>query len=179
MELLVSLTVDSGKFEQGLKNAEGKAQQSGNKIQGIFKGTGKFVAGSIATMTAAILAGGVKLTNSIKKTGMEYNLMMENYMADFSTLLGNYEKATEKMTFLKEYAAKTPFEMKDIAEAQKTLLAFNVESGKSEKILKQLGDVSLGNAQKFNSLSLAFGQMFSTGKLNGNDLLQIKYCLGM
>lgn len=36
-----------------------------------------------------------------------------------------------------------------------------------------LGDISQGNKEKFNSLSLVFGQISSQGKLMGGDLLQL------
>ncbi|MBQ3213272.1 MAG: tape measure protein [Alistipes sp.] len=40
-------------------------------------------------------------------------------------------------------------------------------------ILRQLGDVSMGNAERFKSLALAFAQATSAGKLQGQDLLQM------
>jgi tape measure domain-containing protein len=39
--------------------------------------------------------------------------------------------------------------------------------------LKQIGDISMGDEERFKSLTLAFAQMSSTGKLMGQDLLQM------
>jgi tape measure domain-containing protein len=39
--------------------------------------------------------------------------------------------------------------------------------------MNQLGDISGGNAQRFQSLALAFSQVSSAGKLQGQDLLQM------
>ena len=39
--------------------------------------------------------------------------------------------------------------------------------------LKQIGDISMGNAERFNSLALAFAQMSATGRLMGQELLQM------
>ena len=39
--------------------------------------------------------------------------------------------------------------------------------------LKMLGDISLGNKEKFNSLALVFGQVKSQGRLMGQDLMQM------
>lgn len=39
--------------------------------------------------------------------------------------------------------------------------------------MKQLGDISLGNSDRFQRLSLAFAQVSAAGKLTGQDLLQM------
>lgn len=97
---------------------------------------------------------------------------MEQYFANFETLLGNSEAALKHVNDLKAFASKTPFEMTEIADASKTLLSFGVENEKVLGILGQLGDVSLGNKEKFSSLALVYGQVASQGKLMGQDLLQ-------
>ena len=39
--------------------------------------------------------------------------------------------------------------------------------------MTQLGDAAQGNADKFNRVSLAYGQMVSKGKVTGEELLQM------
>lgn len=39
--------------------------------------------------------------------------------------------------------------------------------------MKMLGDISLGNGERLQSLSLAFGQVQASGRLMGGDLLQM------
>lgn len=39
--------------------------------------------------------------------------------------------------------------------------------------MKMLGDISLGNGERLQSLSLAFAQVTATGRLMGQDLLQM------
>lgn len=63
-------------------------------------------------------------------------------------------------------------ELTDLAKASQTLLAFGVSANDTQKYLDILGDVSQGNAEKLGSLTLAFGQVQSAGKLTGQDLLQ-------
>ena len=74
---------------------------------------------------------------------------------------------------MKEFAVKTPLQLNDIAGAAQTLLGFGISAEKIMPILRQLGDVSMGNAERFKSLSLAFAQATSAGKLQGQDLLQM------
>ena len=116
---------------------------------------------------------GTALVGALGKIGVEYNMQMENYVTNFATMLGGTEAAVKKVEELKQMAAKTPFGMEDLAQATQTLLSFGIEADKTTPILKALGDVSLGNKEKFQSLALAFGQVSSSGKLTGQDLNQM------
>jgi tape measure domain len=98
---------------------------------------------------------------------------MEQYATSFEVMLGSSEAALAKIAELKEFAAKTPFEMTDLANATKVMLGFGIESDKASEMLKVLGDISQGDSAKLSSLTLAFSQMTSTGKLMGQDLLQM------
>ena len=77
------------------------------------------------------------------------------------------------MTDIRKFAATTPMQLNDLASGAQTLLGFNIEAEKVMPTLKALGDISMGDSQKFQSLTLAFAQMSSTGKLMGQDLLQM------
>lgn len=125
----------------------------------------KAVTGLTAAGTAVVLGLG--------KVGLEYNSQMEKYITNFTTLLGSTEAAAKKVEELKKMAAATPFGMEDLAQATQTLLSFGVQADKTTPILKALGDVSLGNKERFQSLALAFGQVSSSGKLTGQDLNQM------
>lgn len=120
-----------------------------------------------------IAAAGAALVIGLGKVGLEYNAQMEGYITNFSTLLGSTEAAAKKVEELKQMAAKTPFGMEDLAKATQTLLSFGVEADKTKPILQALGDVSLGNKERFQQLALAFGQVSSSGKLTGQDLMQM------
>ena len=74
---------------------------------------------------------------------------------------------------IREFAVNTPMMLKDLASGAQTMLAFNIEAEKVMPMLRAIGDISMGDAQKFNSLTLAFSQMSATGKLMGQDLLQM------
>lgn len=91
----------------------------------------------------------------------------------FRTLLGNKEKADAMFGQLRDFAVKTPMMLKDLAAGAQTMLGFNIEAEKVMPILKAIGDISMGDSQRFQSLTLAFSQMSATGKLMGQDLLQM------
>lgn len=89
------------------------------------------------------------------------------------TLLGSKEKADALMSQVREYAKISPLEFSDVTAATQMMLGFNIEAEKVPRFLQAIGDVSMGDAQKFNSLTLAFSQMSATGKLMGQDLNQM------
>lgn len=116
----------------------------------------------------AIVAGVKKVAGVIKDLFMDafdYNKGMENAKTDFKVMLGDAEKAEQLVSSLKGISSKTPFELTDLTSATKTLLAFNVTAEDSTGVLTQLGDISLGNANKLETLSRAYGKMNSSGKV--------------
>ena len=98
---------------------------------------------------------------------------IQSLQTSFETLVGNKPQAEELFNSIREFAVKTPMQMKDLASAAQTMMSFNIPVGQIMENLKALGDVSMGDAQKFQSLSLAFSQMSATGRLMGQDLLQM------
>lgn len=88
------------------------------------------------------------------------------------TLVGK-DMAAKLMPQIKEMAKISPLTMTDIVGAEKMMLGFNIEAEKTIDYLKAISDISMGNSQKFNSLTLAFSQMSATGRLMGQDLNQM------
>lgn len=117
----------------------------------------------------ALGAGLVSLT----KTGLDAAMTIEGLTTDFEVMSGSAEKANNLLGEIAAFAKKTPFDKIGLSDAAKTLMAFGIESEKVLPTLKMLGDVSLGDQNKLNGLALVFGQIQSTGKLMGQDLLQL------
>ena len=111
-----------------------------------------------------VLGAGI---GAITKLGME----AENSAIAFEVFLGSGEKATKMLADISKMAAKTPFEKMDLQNAAQQLLT-SVDEEKVLDYMKQLGDIAVGDRQKFQSLALVFGQVTSSGKLNGQDLMQ-------
>jgi len=146
---------------KGIQQVATAAAQVGSKVIGEMD---KLVKGLAGTGVAAVAGLG--------KIAFDYNSQMENYVTNFGTLLGSTEAAVAKVDELKKMAAATPFGMEDLASATQTLLNFQIPADKTTTILKQLGDISMGNKEKLASLATVFGQVSSAGKLTGQDLMQ-------
>lgn len=137
--------------------------------KGIDKGK-KLISGFKTWISGLALGAGFTM---LAKTGVEAAMTIEGLATDFEVMSGSAEKAKNLLSQISEFAAKTPFDKLGLSGAAKTLMAFGIESEKVLPTLKMLGDVSLGDQNKLNGLALVFGQIQSTGKLMGGDLLQL------
>ena len=180
-EVRLQVIIDSSTAEKSVSNISKKTQELSNNISkktqelsnNILKKTqelsSKFTQVG-KTMTVGIT---VPLT-AIATAGVKYNSEIETYSTNLTTLLsGNKKQADDLLKSLKQMASTTPFETKDLIKSTQTMLGFGIEVNKSQKYLKQLGDISMGDSQKLESLTLAFSQVSSAGKLSGQDLLQM------
>lgn len=102
---------------------------------------------------------------SVVKSGLDYNAQMESYLTNFKVMLGNEQLAAEKLEEIRRMAASTPFSLSDLTEGTQTLLQFGIAADDTTGVLKQLGDISLGNADKLQTLVRAYGKMSSAQKV--------------
>ena len=103
---------------------------------------------------------------------VELGAQAEQTSVAFTQLIGNEELAGRMLGEIDAYAAKTPFSQLQLVDAAKTMLNFGVAADEVNMHLKELGDISMGDANKLNSLALVFGQVASAGKMQGQDLMQ-------
>lgn len=91
----------------------------------------------------------------------------------FEVLTGNVDVANKLFAQLAKYAATTPFEFPQIAKAGQLLLGFGIASDKVFGHIQMLGDIAAATGANFESLALVFGQVNATGRLMGQDALQL------
>lgn len=144
------------------KNTGDSVESLSDKLKKGLSNAAKVATGFLTTVASGVVALG--------KIGLEYNAQIESYTTDFEVMMGDAEAAARKVEELKEMGAKTPFELGDLASATKTLLAFNVSADDSTGVLQQLGDISLGNVQKLESLTRAYGKMNASQKVTLEDI---------
>jgi len=115
----------------------------------------------------------IRTVGGLIRSALQKAFDAEYALTNFKTMLGTIEAAKQHVAELKAFAAQTPLTFGDLSQASKTLLAFGADVQKVMPSLKMLGDISLGNAEKFQSLALAFGKVQSEGKLSGVTLKQM------
>lgn len=164
----------------GLTQEQANAQLSVKKLRdeySLYKNDGKQVVETNQNIGLSLgkalgIIGGVA---ALKRLGSEIIRVRGEFQAAdtaIQTLLGSKEKADALMAQVREYAKISPLEFSDVTSATQMMLGFNIEAERVPRYLQAIGDVSMGNTQKFNSLTLAFSQMSAAGKLMGQDLLK-------
>ena len=154
------------KFNNRLKNLDGGLTQSTDKVNKLNSAFGKIA----STFTAGYLAKKVlDLGVAAVKTAGEF----EQLAVSFEVLAGGAEQGKKLTDQIVELAAKTPLTTEALSDGARTLLSFGEASEEVINDLKLLGDITGGDTQRMQSLTLAFAQIGSTGKLAGQDLLQM------
>ena len=101
----------------------------------------------------------------VVKSGVDYNATMESYLTNFKVMLGSEEAAAAKLSEIRKMAASTPFSLDDLTSGTQTLLQFGIAADDTTGVLQRLGDISLGNAEKLQTLTRAYGKMSSAQKV--------------
>lgn len=169
-EIAARVTLDTSQLDKDVQRATGKfrqisqsAQQESNRMRDALMGVGKAMGIAFSAQQAIAF---VKQIVSVRSE-------IQALEVSFRTLLGSQQASAELMRQMKEFAAATPLQLGDLAKGAQTMLGFNLDPDDIMPMLKAIGDISMGDAQKFQSLTLAFSQMSSVGKLMGQDLLQM------
>jgi tape measure domain-containing protein len=158
-----------GKIQGNLSKFQSGVNTSFNKIDKAFGGT--FDGFNNLVKTTAV--GAVGMGAAFAGFGVKTAAGLQTMAVNFETLTGSAEKGKQVFSDLKKMGATTPFETQDLAKATQTMLSFGITADKSKEYLTMLGDVSMGNKDKLSGLTLAFSQVQSTGRLMGQDLLQM------
>lgn len=160
---IVGDTKAMGDASKGATSNFSDLSTNAEKLQKSMKALGS------AAVFATIAKGLFSLGSAAIKAAADW----ESMQASFTTLLGDGAKANKLLADIKKTAETTPFTLTNLADASKTLLAFGIAQEKIIPTMRMLGDVSGGNSEKLKSLTLAYAQVQSTGRLMGQDLLQM------
>lgn len=90
----------------------------------------------------------------------------------FGTMLGSEEKATALMQQMVNTAAKTPFDLMEVAEGAKQLLAYGVSAEKVNDTLVRLGNIASGLSIPLNDIVYLYGTTMVQGRLYAQDVRQ-------
>jgi len=115
--------------------------------------------------------GGVAI--AFAKVSSDKAAEVEDLAMQFETLTKNAATTKKLMADFRKEARKSPLSTTDYAQAGKLLMNFGISAEGIMPVLKMIGDVSMGNADRFNGLSLAFAQVASLGRLTGEELTQM------
>ena len=122
---------------------------------------------------AGLITNPLVMAGAAATYGLKQAMDVQASKVKFQTLMGGEKKGNAMYGQLKGYADVTPYSKDDLLKGGETLLNYGVKSEKIMPIIKMMGDISGGSADRLNSLSLAFGQVYAKGHLAGQEVLQM------
>jgi tape measure domain-containing protein len=152
------------KINKELKDTGKNAKKAGDSIEKSFKVS----SGAIAAAGAAVVALGAGFTFAINEASK-----LQDLETQFISFTGSAEGAAEQVERIAEFSGQTPFKLEELANANRTLLAFGSSTEESFVQLKQLGEVAAATGQNIGDLTQIFGQIQVAGKLTGERFNQL------
>lgn len=185
-----ALDTTTAKYNQTLKNTQNAANSSksalssyGNQLKanktsasGLSGALGSLGGslgslGSLATGAAAGIA--LLKLKDYTQYALQTSAAFEQLSISFRVMTGSAQTGQELTDAIIELGAQTPMTAQQLSKTAQLLLSFGESAENIIPDLKLLGDITGGEINRFNQLSLAFAQVGANGKLMGQDLLQM------
>jgi tape measure domain-containing protein len=159
--------------EKSAKAADDAVKKYGNDAQK----AGKQASGSFMdfrnVLDGIVSIGIVSMFGRLTKSIFDLGVKQQQLNIAFEVFLGSATKAKKVIEDLTRFSIVTPFTPDQVNRAAKALLAFGTTAEDLLPTLKMLGDVSAGTGKDLGEMAIIFGQIKSTGRLMGQDLLQL------
>lgn len=110
--------------------------------------------------------------------GLAYNAEIEKYTTAFETFLGDAKEAKKVVNKIKEDAAKTPFDVTSLVQANQMLVSTGENAEDAREVILSLGDAVTatggGNAE-LTRMAANLQQVKNAGKATALDIKQFAY----
>lgn len=157
--LIYDTKLDSKDFEKGLDGLNSKTVAIGNILADAFEKV-------VSTITEVV------------KSGINYNAQLEQYQVALTTLTGSSEEAQKVMKQIKEDAAKTPFDVAGLTQANQLLISTGLSADESRETILALGDAvsaTGGGNEELSRMAVNLQQVKNVGKATSVDIKQFAY----
>ena len=158
---------DSGAIE----SVEQIGRKSGGALEEVMTGAARRIGEAFVNMAAK--AG--EAIVDIAKAGVEFNSKMEKYQTAFTTLLGNGEEAARVMAQIREDAARTPFDVDSLTQANQMLIAAGISADQARGDVLNLANAIAatgGGSAELSRMASNLQQIQNTGKASAMDIRQ-------
>lgn len=188
---MATLGLDTSEYEQGIEQAKKETQSAANTLNrsantagnGVASMASQFAAANakaniLANMLTSLGTKAVGLAKNFVEMGVSYNAQIEKYTTGFTNMLGSAQAAQEAMQAIQEDAARTPFDVASLTQANQLLISAGENAAYSRKVINALGDaVSAtggGNAE-LSRMAANLQQIANVGKASAIDIKQFAY----
>lgn len=163
MAVAGSLTYDTKLETDGL-------QKGLNKIGSSTIAIGNLMADAFKKVASAM--------GDVVKQGVTYNAQIEQYQVALTTLTGSAEEANRIMENIKKDAAKTPFDVAGLTQANQLLISAGVGADDAREDVIALGNAisaTGGGNEELSRMAVNLQQIKNVGKASALDIKQFAY----
>jgi tape measure domain-containing protein len=188
---MATLGLDTSEYEQGIEQARKETQSAANSLNRSANTAGSGVSGmasqfAAASAKATVLANmltslgtkAVGLAKGFVEMGISYNAQIEKYTTGFTNMLGSAQAAQEAMQAIQEDAARTPFDVASLTQANQLLISAGENAAYSRKVINALGDAvsaTGGGNVELSRMAANLQQIANVGKAATIDIKQFAY----
>ena len=153
------------------------AQKGVNEMSGTFKGIGA-TAVALGNIMADAFEKVAQVMGNVVKQGVQYNAQIEQYQTALTTLTGSADEANRIIKNIKEDAAKTPFDVKGLTQANQLLISAGVKADTAREDIIALGNAIAatgGGNEELSRMAVNLQQIKNVGKASALDIKQFAY----
>ena len=188
---MATLGLDTSEYEQSIEQARKETQSAANSLNSSANTAGSGVSGmasqfAAASAKATVLANmltslgtkAVGLAKGFVEMGISYNAQIEKYTTGFTNMLGSAQAAQEAMQAIQEDAARTPFDVASLTQANQLLISAGENAEYSRKVINALGDAvsaTGGGSAELSRMAANLQQIANVGKAATIDIKQFAY----
>ena len=177
----IEVELTKEQLEKGLKSIkndltdlEKTSKNIGDKISNVFNNIGNMATNTGKKLTLGLTTPIAALTTA----GIKYNAELEKYQTALTTLTGSAEEAAKIMEQIEQDAAKTPFDVAGLTQANQLLISTGLSAEESRDTILALGDAvsaTGGGNDELSRMAVNLQQIKNTGKATALDIKQFAY----
>lgn len=153
-------------FQKELNADVGKTtsafSEMGNSLKNIGLGVAQASLGSLAATMSGVATKGLNLGS-----------MLEQNKLSFKALTGSAEGSRTVLSSVADFAANNPFQMLDVSNVAREMVAMSVPAQDIAEHLKTVGNVAVASGGDIKGIGHVFSQVAAQGKLMTQDMYQL------
>ena len=153
-------------FQKELSADVGKTtsafSEMGNSLKNIGLGVAQASLGSLAATMSGVATKGLNLGS-----------MLEQNKLSFKALTGSAEGSRTVLSSVADFAANNPFQMLDVSNVAREMVAMSVPAQDIAEHLKTVGNVAVASGGDIKGIGHVFSQVAAQGKLMTQDMYQL------
>lgn len=135
------------------------AQKRISEVKGQLLGMAKM--GAVFETTRLGLLGLAQAARTAARAGIEFNAQIEQQTQALQVLMGSADGARARMAELVRFSARTPFQLREVIQANRLLQTFGGEVLASNNALRMVGDAAAASGRGFEEVAMWIGRLYS------------------